>query len=446
MNRFTKRNLHNIRCIFEERTGMDLNPGHREHPKSRTKYLVLAAALCALLLASCTRTLFTPLSGDELALNGSYLGGGIVSVEVENRSDKMLEFQSQAKLMSWTNGEVEPLPGGTVTLENTRFPAHSRGTMTVDLSGAYDIAALESDIPGRPAASWYYLLLTNHDFLFGHDWMCSFRFVQLPEEAEPSPEIQPEAVSAPETQPESKPIAAQNLEEIEAGLKSYFEDAYLDEIPAFEQAHFEYQQKVQELLMRTKGTLVHPVDPHITIEPPGDQVFDETFPKDIQYQLMGLNYHALDAFHRIVGAEFSGVTSDHALQIMAMLPEYSGQTDGGQYLPIVYLFVYERSALAAEDPYAFISGRIIPFAEMAEEKVFEDERYVIYDMTDLFYTDLDGYIDDFVGSMSGKVDLYIDEQIRRRVHNMYDYFRNPQILGSLIENHQAEMETMGYSG
>lgn len=446
MNRLSKQNLHNIRCVFEEKTGTDLNPNHREHPKNRAKYLILAAVLCALLLASCTQTLFTPLSGDELALSGTYLGDGVVRVEVVNRSDKELKFQNQVKLMSWTDGEVEALPGGTVTLDNTRFPAHSGGTMTVDLSGAYDIAALESDLPGRPAESWYYLLLTNHDFLFGHDWMCSFHFVESAEVMEPTSELQQATVPTQETQPELGTNVPQNLDEIEDDLKPYFEDTYLDEAPAFEQAHFAYQQKVRELLMRTEGTLVHPVDPYITIEPSRDQVFDETFPKDIQYQLAGLNYHSLDAFHRIVGAEFSGETSDHSLQIKAMLPGYPGQTDGGQYLPIVYLFVYERASLAAEDAYAFIFGRIIPFPDMEKDKVFEDDRYVIYDMTDLFYTDLDSYIDAFVSSMQGKVSLYFDEQIRRRVHNLYDYFRDKQILPSLIEDHQAEMETVGYSG
>ena len=102
--------------------------------------------------------------------------------------------------------------------------------------------------------------------------------------------------------------------------------------------------------------------------------------------------------------------------------------------------VPENAALTAENPYAFIYGNIIPFSRMEQDKVYEDDRYVIYDMTDLFYTDLDAYLDDFVGVMKGKVSLYFDEQIRRRVHNVYDYFRDAQTLSGLIENHQAEME------
>ena len=54
MSRFTKKNLHNIRQTFEEKTGVNLNVESRVSPK-KTKYLLLAAALCALLLASCAR-------------------------------------------------------------------------------------------------------------------------------------------------------------------------------------------------------------------------------------------------------------------------------------------------------------------------------------------------------------------------------------------------------
>lgn len=434
MSRFTKKNLHNIRQTFEEKTGVNLNVESRVSPK-KTKYLLLAAALCALLLASCARTLFSGLNGDDLSLKGTYLGDGIVSIEVVNRSDKSLEFQKQVKLMGWRNGEVEPLPGGTMRVENTRFPAHSGGTMLVDLSEAYDIKALENGTWGTLEESGYYLVLTNHDFLFGHDWMCFFHFSEPAEETTPT---------EPETPPE--PAPAQNLDGITDDLKSYFEDTYLDEPPGMTQAHFEYQQKVQELLAQTNGTLVHPVDPHVFVQTPREQVFDETLPMDIQYQVVIQQYHSLDAFNRMVGAAFSGTGSDQSLQIMAALPEYQGQTDGGQCIPVVYLFVYERAALTAENPYAFIYGNIIPFSRMEQDKVYEDDRYVIYDMTDLFYTDLDAYLDDFVSVMKGKVSLYFDEQIRRRVHNVYDYFRDAQTIPGLIENHQAEMETMGHNG
>lgn len=65
-------------------------------------------------------------------------------------------------------------------------------------------------------------------------------------------------------------------------------------------------------------------------------------------------------------------------------------------------------------------------------------------MTDLFYTDLDEYLDKFVTVMEGKVPLYFDEQIRRRVHNIRDFLRDGQTLPTLIQNRQSEMEALGY--
>lgn len=158
MNRFTKNNLRNIRQTFEEKTGVNLNVERRVSPK-KTTYLLLAAALCALLLASCARTLFSGLNGDDLSLKGTYLGDGIVSIEVVNRSDKSLEFQKQVKLMGWRNGEVEPLPGGTVRVENIRFPAHSGGHHAGGICRKLMTSRLSKTAHGgrgmRPGTIWF---------------------------------------------------------------------------------------------------------------------------------------------------------------------------------------------------------------------------------------------------------------------------------------------------
>lgn len=429
--KFTKNNLHNIKCIFEEKTGTDLNPVHRMQSKRPVrKVIVLAAAIISCLtMAAFTYPLFTPLDGDELTLSATYKGNGIVSVYVENGSDKTLEFEKQVKLINWGTGEEVEHLEGKVTFENTKFEPHSSGTMTVDLSDAYDIEELETTIPGKPKEAYYYLLLTNNSFLFGHDWMCSFHFAE---------EIAEETVA--ETLPEDSLLTAQNIDDVEEELRFYFEDAYYDELPAFNQANFDYLQKVQELLLRAEGTLVRPVDPWITIGR-DETVFDEGFPMDIQHQLVGLNYHSIDGYNRIVGSMFSGGDSDHALTLKAMLPGYEGQTDGGHYLPLIYLVVYEKSALEAENPYAFIYGQILTFAELERYKAYEDEQYVVYEVTDLFYTDLDAYVEYF---LSVTDDVYYDEQIRKRVHNIYDYYR--ENVGDLLVNRQAEAEAMGYNG
>lgn len=436
MSRFRKQNLQHIKNIFEEKTGTDLNPAHRirtRRPVRMTLVFAGVIALC-LMMVAFTQPIFSPLAGDELSLSGTYDGNGIVSVYVENSSDKELRFQEQVKLVNWGTSEEVESTGGRVKFENTVFPPHSSGTMTIDLSEAYDIDALETAKPSETHTLVYYLLLTNQNFLFGQDWMCSFSFVSMEDVPEEPTETTP---------PDPSLLRAQTIEDIEAELQFYFEDAYHDELPAFNSANFDYLQKVQEVLMRTEGTLVHPAEPWITIGQPEGHVFDDAYPLDKQHWLVGLNYHSIDGYYRVIGSTFSGSGSDKALTLKAGFPFSEGQVDGGTDLPLVYLFVYEKTSLEVEDPYTFIYGRILPFEEMDPYLVFEDDRYVIYDMTDLFYTDLDEYIAYF---LSCNDNVYYDEQIRERVHNIYDLYRNKETLAGLIQNRQEEAERAGYKG
>lgn len=176
MNRMTKQNLCNIKDIFETKTGTVLRS--RYHFPVRKMIVLAAVIVCCFTLAAFTYPLFTPLAGDELALSATYEGEGIVSVFVVNGSEKDLVFEEQLKLFSWSTGEeIEPSTGaeiepseGKVRFYNTKISAHSSAVMTIDLSEAYDMEVLEATTSG------YYLLLTNNDFLFGHDWICSFHF------------------------------------------------------------------------------------------------------------------------------------------------------------------------------------------------------------------------------------------------------------------------------
>lgn len=406
MSRMTKRNLDNIRDRFEMETGVQLKEKPRRAP-GRTLVLIAAVLMLGVMLAAFTHPLFTPLDGDELTLGGRYLGNGIVSVLVKNDSDKMLEIDN-AKLFSWNDGEVEQLPGGGIVLENNRFAPHSEGYLTVNLSDAYDIEMLETTLPGKPKESWYYLLLTNNSFLFGHDWICSFHFVP---EGEMMETEEPEPSSMPENQ-------GQNPEGIPEELRFYFEEPYYDVVPAFNEKHFVYQQKVQELLMRTGGMLVRPVDPMLLVEEAENAVFDDAVPEEEQYRLVNQGYYSLDGYRRMVGSRFSGVTSDFVLQLSGCIPEEKGQTDGGTCIPVVFLATYEAASVEQEGAYAFLCGRILPFATLEDRKVFADEQYVVYQVTDLFYSDLDAYIDTFAAGNS----LTVDERIRQRLHKIRDYY------------------------
>lgn len=422
MKPMTKKNLRNIRCRFEEKTGVDLNPAHRGYSCSGKKMLILAAAIAACLaMLAFTYPLFSSLDGDALSLRGTYAGNGIVQIEVENRSDKVLNFQKQTKLMRWVTSEELPRLDGEAVFENTCFEPHSRGTMTIDLSKVYDIQALEKNYTQE---EWFYLLLTNNNFLFGQDWMCSLNFGQQ----------EPEAVTE-ETVPSVslEPTLAENIAE---ELKFYFEESYAGELMAFNGPNFQYQQRVEEVLTRFEGTVVPALSPVFMVggpselldpepvmgKPPECVIFDESVPEDQQYLLTLSEWTYTDAYGRMVAS-----ADEKAWVQTAILPQYAGQTDGGVTLPLIFLFVYDAN-MAKPENYAFLYGQILSFGDLEEYKVLEDQHYAIYDATRLIYTDVDTYLDDF---LTRRTDVYCDDQIRQRVHNIYDFYQDRENIKAM---------------
>ena len=111
----------------------------------------------------------------------------------------------------------------------------------------------------------------------------------------------------------------------------------------------------------------------------------------------------------------------------AILPQYAGQTDGGVTLPLIFLFVYDAN-MAKPENYAFLYGQILSFGDLEEYKVLEDQHYAIYDATRLIYTDVDTYLDDF---LTRRTDVYCDDQIRQRVHNIYDFYQDRENIKAM---------------
>lgn len=176
MKEMTNENFHNICRLVEQKAGVSLGNDRTPERKRPARLIPVLAALMLLVLTMTASAfmLFTPLNGDELALGGTYEGNGIVTVWVENGSDKYLRFQEQVMVMDWEESRELPMLEGRVTFRNTVFPPHSSGALTLDLSGAYDVELLEREI----ARVNLYLVLTNNDFQFGHDWICFVRFPQ----------------------------------------------------------------------------------------------------------------------------------------------------------------------------------------------------------------------------------------------------------------------------
>lgn len=410
MEAFHKRNLQNIRDIFADKTGVDLGRSHRSFPMAKMAIVVAAVMVCCFTMTAYAVGMFSSLSGDELSLSASYEGDGIVSIYVENESDKQLNFQHQLKLMRWsTSEEVAPI-SDAVMFSGTEFEANSSGTMTIDISQAYDIDMLEQPL----VDDHYYFVLTNNGFVFGQDWICSVNFSEpvITEEAEPAP------LSPAEADPE---LTAKITEE----LRPYFETYVIDPAERKLQTE-EYVRLCQSLLQEQGISPVAPVCPMELTQADIDDsvIFDPTVPENMQQQLTSLQRHCTDGYGKLVGMS----PDDCALVAGAYIPQQKGEVDGGVEVPLIYTFIYEKSSIQDQQDVAFIRGQLLSFEQMEQYKIYEDHQYVCYDMTELFYSDLRTYVESMVSQRS---DVYFEEQIWTRVQNIYLYYRENfgQLLG-----------------
>lgn len=405
MDSYNRKNLQHIKDIFEQKTGVFL--ADRPHRCSIRLVLVAAAmAVCSLTMMAFSADLFSPLAGDELRLCATYEGDGLVAVYVENHSDKELRFQEQLKLMRWSTAEeITPL-SSEIVFGETDFPSHTAGIMTIDLSDAYNIAALEEPLVG----DHYYLVLTNHHFVFGQDWICEVAFAKpiLPEEEEPTPLPPAEADTAA-------------IGQIMEKLQPYFSYTFTD--IASHQNHLSgYYATCGELLAGVQGNTVAAKSPHLYVGiTPANVVFDENVSFDAQYRLVGQYRSTLDLYHIPVGSH----ETERALVLSADIPLHKGDTDGGAPIPLIYIMTYDTNEIESPQDYTLIRGRLMTFAALEPYKVFEDDRYVCYEVTDFFYSDLDQYVKDFVDTRG---DVYFDETIRQRVQNIYTYYTDKEIL------------------
>ena len=410
MDSFNKTNLQNIKDIFEKKTCVKL-----DSRRSFCSYkMVLVTAVLLILCLSTTAfavNRFSSLSGDDLGLSAVYNGNGIVSILVENRSDKEIQFQSELRLMQWaTSEEIEPLAKQNVSFRNTKIPAHSSGTMTIDLSKAYNMALLEKPLAEN---DWYYFVLTNDHFVFGQDWMCSVDFVErdIIQTEYPTPVTPAEADAK---------LTAGMAEE----LRPYFESYTIDPAERKKLSE-EYLALCQKLLEEVDGTVVPSVcPPDLTVIDNGQiPVFDTSVPMDMQLQLTGLHRRTTDGYDKKIGSS----DTEQALVLSAYIPQRKGDIDGGVDVPLIYVLTYEKSRITAPQDYAFIRGQLVTFEQMEQYKIYEDGQYVCYDVSRLFYSELRPYVESMVSQRS---DAYFDEQVWERVQNIYSYYK--ENLGSLL--------------
>lgn len=241
----------------------------------------------------------------------------MVFVHVENKSDKDLHFQPTLKLMRWSTGEeVEPL-SGKVSFRNTKIPAHSSGTMVIDLSEAYDMALLETPLSDN---DWYYFVLTNNNFMFGQDWMCTVKFAQ------PTPTQKDDPVPIPPVKADPELIT-----KITEELRPYFESYTLD-VSERNRLSDEYLKLCRQLLGQLDANVVSSVSPmELTLIDSGQSVlFDPTVPEDMQLQLTGLHRRPTDGYDKIIGSS----AGENAMVLSAYIPQRKGEIDGGVDIPL----------------------------------------------------------------------------------------------------------------
>ena len=406
MESLNREHRRNIERIFEARTGVALRPRAIRRPVRLA--VVLAAALVCLLTATAfSAGLFSSLAGDELSLSAAYEGDGLVTIQVENRSDKVLRIQPRLRLMRWSTAEeVEPL-SSDLSFTGTEFGPHESGTMTIDLSRAYDVAALEEPLTD----DHYYFVLTNNNFLFGQDWMCTVFF------AEPVQDPAEESDSAALSEADQALVAR-----IEETLRPYFEG---DDPGAIQQ---EYLAACQELLSQLDGQVVYPARPCLSIngDIPG-VIYDPEVPEELQHSLIMEQWPKVDSYGFPVGAR----EEDRVISLDVILPQREDdlETAEGTNLSLLYFVMYDINDIESPQDYAFIHGQLLTFGELEEYKVYEDGQYVCYDVTDLFYTDLRSYVENKV---SRRGDIYFDERVWQRIKNIYDAFRDQKVLAEQI--------------
>ena len=408
MDSFNRTNLQNIKNIFEEKTGVDLDMGRQHRHPIKSAMLIAAVLICSLTTTAFAVSLFSSLSGDDLSLSATYAGDGVVSIYIENRSDKKLSFQKQLKLMQWsTSEEIEP-KSGEVIFSGTVFDAHTNGVMTVDLSEAFDVETLEQPLTD----DHYYFVLTNNNFMFGQDWMCFVTF------AEPIKTVVEDPIPVTPVEAD-KELVAQIMEE----LQPYFENYYTDIADRRNHAD-NYLVKCQELLAALGQDIVASEASPLAIDCLNpDVVFDKTAPLETQHWLTGLYDHTLDGYGIPVGS----VEGESALVLSAYVPQHKGEVDGGAEVPLLYFFTYNVNDIQSSEDYAFIHGQIMTFDQMEQYKVYEDDQYVCYEVTDLFYIDLRQHVESIISQRS---DVYFDEQVWERVENIYTYYKDKEVLAS----------------
>lgn len=367
--------------------------------------------------------LFLGIDEDELTLSAIYEGNGIVSIHIENKSDKKLELEKNIKLMHWNdNKEVKPI-SDNIKVDTTTFSPKSSGIMKIDISKMYDLNEIEKPLN---ANDHYYFILTNNNFIFGNDWHCTVEFCKNNNENEEKTEM----VYIDKVELDNS-LFDKNINE---ELEIFYKEWVINPKQRNEKIG-EYYQKVYELLDKERKNgknIISPTNPWLFVKKLDENIiFDNRVSKELQYQLVGEHHYQLDAFNIPVGAS----DFDTCMVLNTVIPKKVSEVNStdGEPLPLIYIFQFDVKALQKPNTYAFIRGKLYDYNELEKYIVYKDDKYVSYNVTELFYKDLNKYIDTYIKDRN---DIYMDEGVKTRIKNMYDYYMNKENLENAFYYHK----------
>ena len=174
MEKYSRKNLRNIQMIVQDKTGVDIITDKKlAGYKTRQMALLAGCLLCFVILCAFAYAKFSGLNGDTAGFAAAYQGDGRFEIVVMNYSDKELTLQDNVRVMQWSTSEDVEGDSEKIRISGLTIAPHSQGIVTIDISEGYDVKAMEENLQD---GDWYYFFLTNNNFAFGQDWMCSFDF------------------------------------------------------------------------------------------------------------------------------------------------------------------------------------------------------------------------------------------------------------------------------
>lgn len=403
MNRMQKHNLYHIKRTFEKKTGIGLIPASSKEQtefeeniatRKRLPRVALIAAIVTVFvtLTAFAVTIFSTWAGDSLTITASYYGDGIVWVEITNQSDKDLKLEPKMKLYYYSTQKLVESTAEEPYIENLTIPANSTEKVRLDLRRTYDVEALENS-----KNDFYYLQMTNDSFLLGQKWSCMVSFV-LSDYVTPWYELSDERC----------------LEGALPSLKSYYKNFTWDVFARWPDA-FDYMELVQAELAKVDGNVV--------------RTSMEGYLEWDGYDWMrGGTTSVFDPYNKLMGIDDTEHFRAIGVTVPCMLDD--GSFNGQWSIDLFFPYCYAKADIQSPQDYAFVRGHLLTFEEMEQYKVYEDDKNVVYEMHEFFYTDLHTYVQDM---LLQRDDIYFTEDTWKRIENFYNHFRDKEKLAAEFE-------------